>query len=91
MENVLHNVIALEADLMKECNYWFGRDHEMSEGCAADRNDVIEARNLFRKCETEMLIGHLDHMDTCVRERTIMAFAADMGNDWVRNTLGWNV
>ena len=68
-----------------------GVDKEMAEFTAADRNDVITAKDLYKAGEYEMLKGHIDYLDTYIREGVVMAFIADLGADWVEANLGWSV
>ena len=76
---------------MKEFNYWFGRDNDMSEMYAADRNDFIEARNLYQTLEHDELRTHVNRMDTSPREDIVIALAKDCGPAFVRDALGWEV
>jgi len=89
MTNALTNVHALERSLMQEVIHFTGTDKEMANCYAADRNDVIEARELFQKDEIEMLKGHIINLDTYIRDGVVMAFIKDMGATWVETNLGW--
>jgi len=87
----LENVVKLESNLMQESIHWEGKDKDMSEMYAQDRNDVIRAKQLFNKGDYQILKCHIDDLDTSIRDGVVMAFAEDMGKDWVANILGWNV
>lgn len=87
----LENLYKLEKSLWNEMVSYEGVDKEMAEFTAMDRNDVITAKDLYKSGEYEMLKGHIDYLDTYIREGVVMAFAADLGTEWVYNTLGWDV
>jgi|TARA_R100000455_G_scaffold28099_1_gene17460 hypothetical protein len=87
----LENVVKLESNLMQESIHWEGKDKGMSEMYAQDRNDVITAKKLFNEGDYQILKCHIDDLDTSIRDGVVMAFAEDMGKDWVANILGWNV
>ena len=88
---MLHNLYKLEKNLWNEMVSYEGVDKEMAEYTAMDRNDVITAKELYQAGEYQMLKGHIDYLDTYIREGVVMAFVADLGNDWVSNNLGWSV
>lgn len=88
---MLHNLYKLEKNLWNEMVSYEGVDKEMAEYTAMDRNDVITAKELYQAGEYEMLKGHIDYLDTYIREGVVMAFVADLGNDWVSKNLGWSV
>ena len=87
----LENLYKLEKTLWNEMVSYEGVDKEMAEFTAADRNDVITAKDLYKAGEYEMLKGHIDYLDTYIREGVVMAFIADLGADWVEANLGWSV
>jgi len=87
----LENLYKLEKSLWNEMVSYEGVDKEMAEFTAADRNDVITAKDLYKAGEYEMLKGHIDYLDTYIREGVVMAFIADLGADWVEANLGWSV
>ena len=88
---MLKNLYKLERNLWNEMVAYEGVDKEMAEFTAMDRNDVITAKELYNAGEYEMLKGHIDYLDTFIREGVVMAFVADLGSDWVENNLGWSV
>ena len=88
---MLKNLYKLERNLWNEMVAYEGVDKEMAEFTAMDRNDVITAKELYNAGEIAILRGHIDYLDTCVRERVVIAFADDLGSDWVRANLGWSV
>ena len=88
---MLKNLYKLEKNLWNEMVSYEGVDKEMAEFTAMDRNDVITAKELYNAGEYEMLKGHIDYLDTYIREGVVMAFVADLGADWVEANLGWNV
>ena len=87
----LENIVELEKNLWKEIVEYEGVDKEMQNFVAMDRNDVIEAKTLYQKGEYEMLKGHIDYLDTFIREGVVVAFAKDLGEEWVKNVLGYEV
>lgn len=87
----LENLYKLEKNLWNEMVSYEGVDKEMAEFTAMDRNDVITAKELYKAGEYEMLKGHIDYLDTYIREGVVMAFVADLGEGWVRETLGYTV
>ena len=88
---MLKNLYKVEKALWNEMVSYEGVDKEMAEFVAMDRNDVITAKDLYNAGEYEMLKGHIDYLDTYVREAIVIAFADDLGSDWVRANLGWSV
>lgn len=89
MTNTLTNVHALERSLMQEVISFTGKDDQMANYYAADRNDVIEARELFQKDEIQKLKVHVSDLDTYIRDGVVVAFIADLGAAWVETNLGW--
>ena len=89
MTNTLTNVHALERSLMQEVISFTGKDNQMANYYAADRNDVIKARELFQKDEIQNLKVHVSDLDTYIRDGVVMAFIADLGAAWVETNLGW--
>jgi hypothetical protein len=88
---MLKNLYKLERNLWNEMVSYEGVDKEMAEFTAMDRNDVITAKELYNAGEFEMLKGHVDYLDTFIREGVVMAFVEDLGADWVEANLGWRV
>jgi len=88
---MLKNLYKLERILWNKMVAYEGVDKEMAEFKAMDRNDVITAKELYQAGEYEMLKGHIDYLDTYIREAVVMAFVDDLGVDWVENNLGWSV
>ena len=88
---MLKNLYKLERNLWNEMVAYEGVDKKMAEFTAMERNDVITAKELYNAGEYEMLKGHIDYLDTFIREGVVMAFVADLGSDWVENNLGWSV
>ena len=88
---MLKNLYKLERNLWNKMVAYEGVDKEMAEFKAMDRNDVITAKELYQAGEYEMLKGHIDYLDTYIREAIVMAFVDDLGVDWVENNLGWSV
>ena len=88
---MLKNLYKLERNLWNKMVAYEGVDKEMAEFKAMDRNDVITAKELYQAGEYEMLKGHIDYLDTYIREAVVMAFVDDLGVDWVEHNLGWSV
>ena len=91
MYKFLENVVALEKDLMQDVIANEGIDKEMANFYAQDRNDVIEAKDLHNAGKIAELSTHIDRLDTFLREGIVVAFAKDLGNDWVAENLGYEV
>ena len=91
MYKFLENVVKLESDLMQDVIANEGIDKEMANFYAQDRNDVIKAKHLHNSGEIAELAKHINSLDTFIREGIVIAFAKDLGNDWVSENLGWSV
>ena len=87
----LENLYKLEKSLWNEMVSYTGVDKEMEEFTAMDRNDVITCKELFKAGKITALRNKLNNLDTYIREGIVMAFAADLGAEWVRNALGYEV
>lgn len=87
----LENLYKLEKTLWNSHVEMTGVDHDMAEMYAADRNDVIEVKDRFNRGHMGSLKTFIDRMDTHPREGVVMALAADLGEDWVEENLGWSV
>ena len=86
----MFNVNRLIDSYMQECNYWFGRDNGMSEMYAADRNDFMTVRDLYKDFEYDKLVEFVHRMDTSPREDIVIAMAKDCGVAFVRDTFGYD-
>jgi hypothetical protein len=91
MYKFLENVVNLESSLMQDVIAHEGVDQEMANFYAQDRNDVIEAKSLYFAGKADEFRTHIDRLDTFIRESIVIAFAKDLGNDWVLNNLGYEV
>lgn len=91
MYKFLENVVALEQSLMQDVIEHEGVDQGMANMYAQDRNDVIEAKSLYFAGKAEEFSRHIDHLDTSIREGIVIAFAKDLGKDWVLQNLGYEV
>ena len=87
----LENLYKLEKSLWNSHVEFMGVDNDMAEMYAADRNDVIEVKDRFNRGHMGSLKTFIDRMDTHPREGVVMALAADLGEDWVEENLGWSV
>jgi len=87
----LENLTKLEKSLWKEIVAWEGVDKDMQNFVAQDRNDVIEAKYRFNRGHIGSLRSFVDSLDTYIRDGVVTAFAADLGNDWVRENLGYEI
>lgn len=56
-----------------------------------DRDDFKKAVSLFRQSDAEALSQHIDYMDTAPREEIVLAFAKDLGAQFVELTLGYEI
>lgn len=91
MYKFLKNVVALEASLMQDVIANEGVDRDMANMYAQDRNDVIEAKSLYFANKANEFRTHIDRLDTSIREAIVIAFAEDLGSDWVLKNLGYEV
>lgn len=91
MYRFLENIVKLERDLMKDVVAYEGIDQEMADFYAQDRNDVIEAKSLYFAGKANEFRTHIDRLDTFIREAIVIAFAKDLGNEWVSVNLGYEV
>ena len=91
MYKFLKNVVEMENSLMQDVIANEGIDKEMANFYAQDRNDVIEAKDLHNAGKIAELADHINSLDTIIREGLVVAFAKDLGNDWVMENLGWSV
>ena len=87
----LENLTKLEKGLWNLHVEFMGVDNDMAEMYAADRNDVIEVKERFNSGHMGSLKTFIDRMDTHPREGVVVALAADLGEDWVEENLGWSV
>jgi len=87
----LENLTKLEKSLWNSHVEFMGVDNDMAEMYAQDRNDVIEVKDRFNRGHMGSLKTFIDRMDTHPREGVVMALAADLGEDWVEENLGWSV
>jgi len=87
----LENLYKLEKSLWNSHVEFMGVDNDMAEMYAEDRNDVIEVKDRFNRGHMGSLKTFIDRMDTHPREGVVMALAADLGEDWVEENLGWSV
>jgi hypothetical protein len=87
----LENLTKLEKDLWKEIVAYEGVDKEMQNFVAQDRNDVIDCKKLFQAGKINALVNKINNLDTFIRDGVVMAFAADLGEEWVLNALGYEV
>lgn len=91
MYKFLENVVALESSLMQDVIVNEGVDQGMANMYAQDRNDVIEAKSLYFADKANEFRTHIDRLDTSIREAIVIAFAQDLGNEWVLKNLGYEV
>ena len=91
MYKFLENVVALESSLMQDVIAHEGVDNEMANFYAQDRNDVIEAKSLYFADKANEFRTHIDRLDTFIREAIVIAFAKDLGEEWVLKNLGYEV
>ena len=68
-----------------------GKDDDLAEAYAEDRKDVLDAKMLFQTSQIAKLVKDVDLMDTSIRESIVIAFAKDLGVDWVHDTFGYDL
>ena len=56
-----------------------------------DANELIKAGQLVRQNKIDELSSFIDEMDTMIREYAVCAFNEDLGAEFVRNSLGYEV
>jgi hypothetical protein len=87
----LENLNKLERSLWNSYVEFVGRDDDMAEMYAADRNDVLDVKAFYFAGLLNELKVKIDRMDTHPREGVVCAFAEDLGEDWVFENLGYEV
>ena len=87
----LENLYKLEKSLWNSHVEFMGVDNDLAEMYAEDRNDVIRCKELFQVGKLNQLNNKLNHLDTHIREGIVVAFAKDLGEEWVMNALGYEV
>jgi hypothetical protein len=83
----LTNVNAIKTDLV-ELAGTYGEFYDMY---IDDVRDIETAIELYNKSDAKGLAKHVDHMDTEPREDLILAFANDLGKEFVAQHLGYEV
>ena len=66
-------------------------DTDMVELYEDDVAGFQSALGMFRNNKLEELKKFVDYMDTAPREEIVIAFGKDLGSDWVRSVLGYDV
>tara|TARA_Y100000389_G_scaffold149554_2_gene148947 strand:+ start:4942 stop:5232 length:291 start_codon:yes stop_codon:yes gene_type:complete len=66
-------------------------DKDMVELYEDDAAGFLSALGMFRNNKLEELKTFVDYMDTAPREEIVIAFGKDLGSDWVRSVLGYDV
>jgi hypothetical protein len=84
---ILSNVKAVKAELIELAGN-YGEFHNLY---IDDVNDVDTAIALYEAADPQKLAKHIDEMDTAPREELIVAFANDLGKDFVADVLGYEV
>ena len=64
---------------------------DFAEMYREDRDDFKKAVALFRQSDAEALSQHVDYMDTSPREELVVAFAKDLGTQFIELTLGYEL
>tara|TARA_R110000796_G_scaffold59408_10_gene137117 strand:- start:880 stop:1164 length:285 start_codon:yes stop_codon:yes gene_type:complete len=64
---------------------------DLSELYTTDHEDFKTAVRLFREADAEGLAEHVSNLDTEPREVIVIAFHADLGTDFVREILGYEI
>ena len=66
-------------------------DGDMVDLYEDDAAGFQSALGMFRNNKLEELKKFVDYMDTAPREEIVIAFGKDLGSDWVRSVLGYEV
>lgn len=66
-------------------------DGDMVDLYEDDAAGFQSALGMFRNNKLEELKKFVDYMDTAPREEIVIAFGKDLGSDWVRSVLGYDV
>lgn len=56
-----------------------------------DLNDFVQAVELYNNADSIALSDHISRMDTEPREELVIAFAEDLGKEFVEVNLGYSV
>jgi hypothetical protein len=66
-------------------------DSELVDMYKGDRDDFVKAVELYNNADSVALSDHIYHMDTEPREDLVVAFAEDLGKEFVEVNLGYSV
>ncbi len=84
---ILSNVKAVKAELIELA----GNYGEFYDMYIDDVLDIEKAVSLYEAADPKGLAKHIDQMDTSPREDLVVAFANDLGKDFVADVLGYEV
>ncbi len=88
IESNLSNV----EQLINKYDQYADQGHDdFAEMYREDRDDFKKAVALFRQSDAEALSQHVDYMDTSPREELVVAFAKDLGTQFIELTLGYEL
>jgi len=77
--------------LMDRTFSWAHDNDDLADMYLEDLDDYKKAVSFFRQSDAEALSSHIDYMDTSPREQLVIAFQEDLGCDFVKNVLGYEV
>ena len=86
----MKNLETLIKDLKNEAQSEWAIAEEMTDMYEQDAKDAQNALDLLSKDWIEAAATHIAYLDTCIRERIVMAIYADKGAEFTA-TLGWEV
>ena len=86
----MKNLKNLIEDLKNEAKSEWAIAEDMADMYEQDAKDAENALNLLSKDWIEAAATHITYLDTCIRERIVMAIYADKGAEFTA-TLGWEV
>ncbi len=84
---ILSNVKNIKAELI-DLSGTYGENYQMY---IDDVHDIETAITLYEAGDVKKLAKHIDQMDTSPREDLVVAFANDLGKEFVEDYLGYEV
>lgn len=86
----MENLNTLIEDLKANAKSDWAIQEDMASMYIEDANDATVILNFITDLRYDLAAVHLSNLDTSIREGIVIAAAKDMGNDWVRENLGWD-
>ena len=86
----MKNLETLIKDLKNEAQSEWAIAEDMSDMYEQDAKDAQTALDAIHNNLLKVASNHIAYLDTCIRERIVMAIYADKGAEFTA-TLGWEV